>query len=161
MNELQIEQIPVLQDNYIYLIHEPATNLTAVVDPAVAAPVIKRLEAKGWKLTHILNTHHHSDHVGGNLALKDKYQCEIVGNEQDAGRIPGIDKRLKDNENYKFGNSYATVIAIDGHTIGHIAYHFYENKLLFCGDTIFSLGCGRLFEGSPQQMWNSLSKSRN
>jgi len=157
---LEIIQIPVLSDNYVYLARDAATEATAVVDPAVHQPVIDTLEDKGWTLTHILNTHHHPDHVGGNLALKEKYGCTIVGARCDAARIPGIDIQVGEGDTYDLGASTAQVFEVPGHTSGHIAYWFADDKALFCGDTLFALGCGRLFEGSPQQMWTSLSKIR-
>ncbi|MBU0725229.1 MAG: hydroxyacylglutathione hydrolase [Alphaproteobacteria bacterium] len=160
MPQLEIHQIPVLSDNYVYLVHAAATGETAVVDPAVAGPVQDALAAKGWTLTHILNTHHHGDHTGGNLALKQATGCTIVGPRADATRIPGIDVQLGDGERYGFGGEEALVFDVPGHTRGHIAYHFADSRALFCGDTLFALGCGRLFEGTPQQMWTSLGKLR-
>ena len=157
---LEIEQIPVLKDNYVYLVREPQSGLVAAVDPAVHEPVLGRLAALGWRLSHILNTHHHGDHVGGNLALKQATGCTIVGFGPDAARIPGIDQRVEDGDLVTFGNETATVIAVPGHTSGHIAYWFSHSRALFCGDTLFALGCGRLFEGTPGQMWNSLAKLR-
>jgi hydroxyacylglutathione hydrolase len=160
MPVLEIEQIPVLNDNYVYLAREPESGCVAVIDPAVSAPVLARLKAKNWTLTHILNTHHHGDHVGGNLDLKKATGCTIVGYAKDAERIPGIDVRVNDGDTYMFGKAPARVYAVPGHTSGHIAYYFAESRALFCGDTIFALGCGRLFEGTPQQMWKSLSTLR-
>lgn len=157
---LQIEQIPCLSDNYVYLVHEPAQGLTAVVDPAETAPVLAALAARGWRLTHILNTHHHYDHVGGNLELKAATGCKIVGPRADRERIPGIDEEVADGDTYAFGARTAKVFDVPGHTRGHIAYWFGEDAALFCGDTLFALGCGRLFEGTPVQMWDSLSKLR-
>lgn len=157
---LQIEQIPCLNDNYVYLIHEPVQDLTAVVDPAETAPVLAALAAHGWRLTHILNTHHHYDHVGGNLELKAATGCRIVGPRADRERIPGIEDEVADGDTYAFGASTANVFDVPGHTRGHIAYWFSEDAALFCGDTLFALGCGRLFEGTPVQMWDSLSKLR-
>lgn len=160
MAVLQIEQIPVLKDNYVYLAHDPSTGATAAVDPAVHEPVLERLAATGWRLSHILNTHHHGDHTGGNLALKEITGCTIVGAGHDAERIPGIDVRVRDGETYMLGKAAALVMAVSGHTVGHIAYWFPESQALFCGDTMFALGCGRLFEGTAEQMWDSLSKLR-
>ena len=160
MAALEIEQIPVLNDNYVYLAREPASGNVAVIDPAVTEPVLARLKAKNWKLTHILNTHHHGDHVGGNLDLKAATGCTIVGYAKDAARIPGIDVQVDDGDTYMFGKAPAKVIAVPGHTSGHIAYFFDESRALFCGDTIFALGCGRLFEGTAEQMWKSLSRLR-
>jgi len=156
--QLDIEQIPVLSDNYVYLVRDRATGKTAVVDPAVSEPVQQRLSALGWTLTHILNTHHHGDHVGGNLALKAATGCTIVGPRADRERIPGIDVALGDGERFRLGEAEATVFDVPGHTRGHIAYWFAESEALFCGDTLFACGCGRMFEGTPAQMWASLSK---
>lgn len=155
---LEIVQIPVLNDNYVYLVRDPGSEAVAVVDPAVPEPVLAELSKRGWRLTHILNTHHHPDHVGGNLALKDATGCTIIGPEADADRIPGIDIAVGDNEGIDVGSQTARVFDVPGHTRGHIAYWFAGSKALFCGDTLFALGCGRLFEGTPAQMWGSLQK---
>jgi hydroxyacylglutathione hydrolase len=160
MDGLEIRQIPVLQDNYVYLIREPRQGAVAVVDPAVAPPVIAALRKLGWTLTHILNTHHHGDHTGGNLALKAATGCTIVGPRADAARIPGLDVEVGEGDRLPFGETEAQVFDVPGHTRGHIAYWFADAHALFCGDTLFSLGCGRLFEGTPRQMWESLSKLR-
>lgn len=158
MSKLEIEQIPVLQDNYIYLAHDPDSGLTAVIDPAVAEPVRDRLVEKGWQLSHIFNTHHHCDHIGANEELKAEFGCTIVGPRADAERIPGIDLEVGEGDMAQLGASEARVLDVPGHTRGHIAYWFADADALFCGDTLFSMGCGRLFEGTPAQMWNSLSK---
>ncbi len=160
MTRLEIEQIPVLRDNYVYLLHDPTSGATAVVDPAVAEPVEERLALKGWTLTHILNTHHHDDHTGGNLALKQRYNARVVGARGDSQRIPGIDLQVADGDSFLLGSAASMVMAVPGHTLGHIAYWFPESLALFCGDTLFAMGCGRLFEGSPEQMWASLLKLR-
>lgn len=160
MSKLAIEQIPVLTDNYVYLAHDPASGATAVIDPAQPDPVLERLEAKGWRLTHILNTHHHGDHVGGNLALKQATGAKVVGNRKDAERIPGIDVEVGDGDSFLLGSAAAMVLEVPGHTIGHIAFWFPDSHALFSGDTLFALGCGRLFEGTGEQMWNSLGKLR-
>ncbi len=155
---LDIVQIAVMSDNYIYLLHDHATGLTAVVDPAVEAPVVDELMSRGWQLDFILNTHHHGDHVGANMALKAKYGCTIVGPKADERRIPGIDIALSDGETFTFGDHIADVYDVPGHTLGHCAYHFKTASALFCGDALFALGCGRMFEGNPAQMLNSLDK---
>lgn len=160
MAELEIVRIPALRDNYLWLARDPATKATAVIDPAEAEPVMAELKARGWRLTHILNTHHHADHVGGNVALKAATGCTIVGPRADAARIPGIDVEVGDGDTYRLGDAEAHVFDVPGHTRGHIAYWFPESRALFCGDTIFALGCGRLFEGTPAQMWSSISKLR-
>jgi hydroxyacylglutathione hydrolase len=156
-----IRQIPVLTDNYVYLLHDPATGATAVVDPAVPEPVLEMLGETGWRLTHILNTHHHGDHVGGNRVLKEATGATIVGPRADRDRIPLIDVEVGDGDTYTVGSLTARVFDVPGHTRGHIAYWFESAKALFCGDTMFMMGCGRLFEGTPAQMWRSLGKLRD
>lgn len=157
---LQIVVFPMLSDNYGFLLHDPASGETAVVDPAEAAPTLTACAAQGWRLSHILNTHHHGDHVGGNLELKAKTGCTVIGPAYDRDRIPGIDLAVDEASGADFGSRHAEVFFVPGHTRGHIAYWFADDKALFCGDTLFSLGCGRLFEGTPQQMWSSLLKLR-
>ena len=155
---LTIIQIPVLTDNYIYLIHDPVSGETAAIDPALAQPVLDVLNKKGWRLTYILNTHHHWDHVGGNLELKQKTGCKIIAAQSDRDRIPGIDIGVNEDDIISLGSHSARVISTPGHTSGHIVYHFAEDCALFCGDTLFVMGCGRLFEGTAEQMWDSLQK---
>jgi len=157
---LDIVQIPVLQDNYLYLIHDTDSGETAIVDPALDAPVIAACEARGWRLTHIFNTHHHWDHTGANLALKEHYGLTVTGPKGEAERIPGIDRAVGDGDVVTLGATHAVVFDVPGHTAGHIAYHFEADSALFCGDTLFSMGCGRLFEGTADQMWTSLQKLR-
>ncbi|MBU6506608.1 MAG: hydroxyacylglutathione hydrolase [Alphaproteobacteria bacterium] len=155
---LEIQQIPALRDNYIYLLREPKSGAVGAVDPSVAAPVLAALKSRGWALTHIINTHHHPDHTGGNLELKAATKAIVVGPLADRARIPGIDVAVGDGDTFKFGNEAATVYDVPGHTRGHIAYWFKDAQALFSGDTLFLMGCGRLFEGTPQQMWASLGK---
>ena len=155
---LDIIQIPVLTDNYIYLLHDSDSGETAVVDPAVAEPVLAVLKQKGWQLTYILNTHHHSDHVGGNVELKRQTGCQIIASEFDKHRIPSVDRGIKEHDVINLGTHSAQVIATAGHTSGHIVYYFAEDNALFCGDTLFVMGCGRLFEGSAAELWQSLQK---
>jgi len=155
---LKIIQIPVLTNNYIYLLHDTASGSTAVVDPALSQPVLDELKHQGWRLNWILNTHHHSDHVGGNLELKAKTDCQVIAANSDKDRIPGFDKGVDDGNVIKIGQYAAKVLATPGHTSGHIVYYFADAAALFCGDTLFSMGCGRLFEGSAEQMWQSLQK---
>ena len=158
MAKLEVHQIPVLNDNYVYLAHEADSDVTAVIDPAVVDPVLAAADAKSWRITHILNTHHHNDHTGGNLEIKSATGCTIVGPRADRDRIPGIDIEVGDGDTYTLGVADAKVFDVPGHTRGHIAYWFAGSDTLFCGDTLFAMGCGRLFEGTPQQMWTSLSK---
>jgi len=158
MAALQIHQIPCLQDNYGYLVHDPDAGLTASIDTPDAAAIEKALTERGWRLDYILNTHHHFDHAGGNLALKKRTGCVIVGSRNDAARIPGIDVRVGEGDTFDLGNHRARILETPGHTSGHICYVFDDDKAAFVGDTLFSMGCGRLFEGTPQQMWTSLQK---
>lgn len=160
MARLEIERIPVLQDNYVWLAREPEANLVAAVDPSVAEPVLAAAKRRGWRITHVLNTHHHPDHTGGNLAIKAATGCTIVGPSHDRARIPGIDIEVSDGDTYAFGGERAEIFFVPGHTSGHIAFWFPTSDALFCGDTLFLMGCGRLFEGTPEQMWKSLSRLR-
>lgn len=160
MTILDIVQIPTRRDNYVYLLRDPGQGSVGVVDPSDAGPVMDELDRRGWQLTHILNTHHHGDHTGGNVELKERYGCTIVGPRADQARIPGIDVQVGDDDRYGFGDATAQVFDVPGHTNGHIAYWFAESEALFCGDTLFALGCGRVFEGTFDQMWSSLTKLR-
>ena len=157
-NTLEVFQLPVLQDNYIYILRDENTQKTAVVDPALSEPVNLFLEEKNWELDFIFNTHHHWDHTDGNIKLKKKWNCPIFGFIKDAHRIPGIDIHLQEGEEFTFGKFPCHILFLPGHTLGHIAYWFFKEKKLFIGDTLFAMGCGRLFEGSPQQMWASLNQ---
>ncbi len=158
MSELTVHMFPCLTDNYGYLLHDAASGTTAAVDTPDAGEIARQLEAKGWRLTHILNTHHHGDHAGGNLALKRATGCTIVGPRADAARIPGIDVAVAEGDLVELGAHRAEVFDTPGHTRGHIVYHIASYRAAFVGDTLFALGCGRLFEGTPGQMWSSLQK---
>ncbi|MFC1542708.1 hydroxyacylglutathione hydrolase [Pseudomonadota bacterium] len=151
-----VHQLPALNDNYIYLIDVDNSDVMAVVDPSDAAPVKKACEELGKPLTHILNTHHHWDHTDGNKPLKSSFSCQVVGAGVDAARIPEIDIELSESSQLQLGGIDVRVLSVPGHTRGHIA--FLLQDALFCGDTLFGGGCGRLFEGTAEQMWNSLSK---
>ena len=157
---MKIEIIPCLSDNYSYLINEKETNTISIVDPAEFSACDKVI-SKYKKLDFILNTHHHADHVGANLELKKKYNSKILGSDSDKDRIPGIDIFLKEKQKQKIGNLEFEVIFVPGHTRGHIAFFFNKEKVAFTGDTLFSLGCGRVFEGTHEEMFNSLSKIKN
>jgi hydroxyacylglutathione hydrolase len=155
---LNIDIISCLNDNYSYLIHDTSTDLVGVVDPSEFEPIDQFLEKKYKKLDFILNTHHHADHVGGNVKLKKKYKSKIAGCILDQNRIPKVDILLKENEIFNFGNTRFKIIFTPGHTSGHIIFYSKKDNVLFTGDTLFSLGCGRIFEGSYKQMFNSLKK---
>ena len=158
---MDIALVPLLTDNYGYLLHDPHSGETAAVDPSEAAPVLAAARKRGWRLTHVLNTHHHADHTGGNLGIKEETGCAIVGPAPDRARIPGIDVALGEGEEFRLGDRTAMVLFIPGHTRGHIAFHFAGERAVFCGDTLFSLGCGRMFEGTAPMMWASLDKLRH
>lgn len=158
VSELQIVQFPCLADNYGFLLHAPASGETAAIDTPDADEIGRQLDARDWRLTHIFNTHHHADHAGGNTLLKERFDCRIVGPRADAARIPGIDIEVGDGDRFDFGGSPVEVFDTPGHTRGHIVYYLPEAGAAFVGDTLFALGCGRLFEGSPGQMWDSLQK---
>ena len=155
---MRIEIIPCLQDNYSYIIIDESNNFACVVDPSESQPIINFLENKNIKLKYILNTHHHYDHIGGNQELKKRYGSVVVGFKGDSKRIPGIDILLEDNQIWKAENFEAKIMHIPGHTSGHICFNFFKEKLVFTGDTLFSLGCGRIFEGSYEEMFESLNK---
>ena len=154
---MKIEIINCLSDNYSYLILDEKTNTVSIVDPSEFDQCNKAIQ-KYNRLDYILNTHHHADHVGGNIELKQKYNSKIIGFDSDNNRIPGIDILLKDNQSQKIGSLIFKTIFIPGHTKGHIAFYFKNEKVIFTGDTLFSLGCGRVFEGTHEDMFNSLGR---
>jgi len=158
---MKIEIIPCLNDNYSYLIHDQISNTVAVIDPSEFSPCDAIIDKNYKKLDFILNTHHHYDHVGGNEELKKKYNSKVLGFENDKNRIPQIDTVLKDNQEFKIGTLNFTTIFIPGHTRGHVAFYFKKERVVFSGDTLFSLGCGRVFEGTYKQMFQSLNKLKN
>jgi len=158
---MKIKIIPCLQDNYSYLIIDEDKNIACVIDPSEADPIIQYLENNNIKLKVILNTHHHYDHVGGNKKLKEKYGASIIGYVGDKERIPEIDICVKDQETWVYENFEAKIIHIPGHTLGHICFYFQKEESVFTGDTLFSLGCGKIFEGTYSQMFNSLMKIKD
>lgn len=158
MPDLKIYQFSCLQDNFGVLIHDEESNITASIDAPEASAIRAALQETGWSLTHIFVTHHHHDHVGGIDELKNAFGCRVVGPKKDAHRIPLVDDLVEEGDTYLFGNFPAQVTETPGHTSGHIVYWFEEAKALFAGDTLFSLGCGRLFENPPEDMWDSLCK---
>jgi hydroxyacylglutathione hydrolase len=155
---MKIQIIPCLQDNYSYLIIDEQNNIACVIDPSEANPIIKYLENNRIELKFILNTHHHYDHVGGNQKLKEKYGASVIGYRGDEKRIPEIDILLDDQETWIYKNFEAKIIHVPGHTLGHICFYFNKEESIFTGDTLFSLGCGRIFEGTYSQMFESLIK---
>jgi hydroxyacylglutathione hydrolase len=156
----EIRLFPCLTDNFGYLIHDPASKATASVDAPEAAPIIEALEGEGWTLTDILVTHHHGDHVGGIAELKQKYNCRVVAPHDKTAKIPSVDARVKQGDIVKVGNLLARVLETPGHTLDHVSYVFDDDKALFAADTLFSIGCGRVFEGTHPMMWDSLLKLR-
>ncbi|MBA0764568.1 hypothetical protein Gotri_013909 [Gossypium trilobum] len=185
-SSLQIELVPCLRDNYAYLLHDVDTGTVGVVDPSIAMPIIDALSRKNWNLTYILNTHHHHDHTGGNAELKARYGAksvkaryrtgyqlglasknepypslahrQVIGSGIDKDRIPGIDIVLNDGDKWMFAGHEVHVIETPGHTRGHISFYFPSSAAIFTGDTLFSLSCGKLFEGTPEQMLSSLQR---
>ncbi len=155
---IEIRQLPCLSDNYGYLVQDQETGAVASIDSPDPHAINTALQDAGWRLTHILNTHHHFDHAGGNLALKEKWNCKIIGPRAESEEIPGLDIAAGEGDVISLGASKAKVYDTPGHTLGHIVYHFEADGAAFVGDTIFALGCGRLFEGTPAQMYNSLAK---
>ena len=155
---MRVEIIPCLQDNYSYVIIDESNNTACVIDPSEAAPIINFLQKQNIELKYILNTHHHFDHTGGNEDLKKKFKSIVVGFKKDSKRIPEIEVLLEDGEIWEAENFLAKIIHVPGHTTGHICFHFFKEKLIFTGDTLFSLGCGRIFEGSYKEMFESLNK---
>lgn len=155
---IEVHQFACLQDNYGFLIHDASTGETATVDTPDQQEINRQLAQKNWQLTTILNTHWHPDHAGGNLALKEKWGCEIIGPRAEAEKIPGLDRPVGDGDSVQVGAHRAKVYDTPGHTLGHIIFHFADDNVAFVGDTVFAMGCGRLFEGTPDQMWASLQK---
>jgi len=160
MTSLEIHQFICRQDNYGVLVHDPDSRATASIDAPEAAAIERGLDKKGWRLTHILTTHHHGDHVEGNLALKQKYGCTIIGPARESQPIPGIDQKVSGGDVFTFSAREVRVIDTPGHTGGHISLHFAEDSTAFVGDTLFALGCGRVIEGTMDMMWESLDKLR-
>jgi len=155
---LEITRIPVLSDNYVWLVHEPQSGATMVVDPAVADPVLEAAAARGWTISDIWNTHWHPDHTGGNAAIKDATGCTITGPAAEFARIPTLDRHVKGGDTVRLGNVEAAVWDVPAHTAGHIAYHFADDAAIFVGDTMFAMGCGRLFEGTAEQMFANMQQ---
>lgn len=158
MARLEVVAVPAFTDNYLWLVHDSESGATAVVDPGDAVPVLAEAERRGWRITSILNTHWHPDHTGGNLAVKEATGAEIWGPAGEKGRVPGLDHALSEGDRVSIGNHRAEVWEVPGHTLGHIAYVFGDDAMAFVGDTMFAMGCGRLFEGTAEQMDGSLRR---
>jgi hydroxyacylglutathione hydrolase len=156
----EIRLFTCLSDNFGYLVHDPDTGATASIDAPEAAPIINALDEEGWRLTDILVTHHHHDHVGGIAELKQKYGCRVTGPHDKSTRIANVDLRVANGDVVKVGSLLARVLETPGHTLDHISYVFDTEKALFAADTLFSIGCGRVFEGNYPMMWDSLLKLR-
>jgi len=150
-----------LKDNYGVLLHDPASGATAAIDAPEAGPIEAALKSTGWKLTDILVTHHHHDHTGGIAELKGRHRCRVVAPAGEAAKIPLIDETVHEGSKVSVGKIEANVLETPGHTAGHISYWFHTDKLVFAGDTLFSIGCGRVIEGTPEMMWDSLKKLRD
>lgn len=157
-NQIEVYQFPCLSDNYGYLVHDNENDITASIDSPDALAITKALDFKNWRLNFILNTHHHHDHCGGNLSLKTETNCKIIGPRHEAHKIPGIDVMVENSDRVELGVWNFEVYDTPGHTSGHIVYFCRKAGIAFVGDTLFALGCGRLFEGTPAQMWDSLQK---
>ena len=155
---IEVVRIPVLSDNYVWLAHEPESGDTAVIDPAVAEPVLAEAARRGWTIGQIWNTHWHPDHTGGNAAIKAATGCTITGPAAEAARIPTLDRQVAEGDRVMLGDIEADVLEVPAHTAGHIAYHLPSEGTLFIGDTLFAMGCGRLFEGTPAQMHANLQR---
>lgn len=160
MSNLDVHQFMCRDDNYGILVHDSRTGTTISIDAPDASAIADNLKKRGWQLTHILTTHHHEDHVAGNLELKDVFGCRIIGPEAEKDRIPGISQTVKGGDVFQLAHRPVTVFACPGHTLGHVAYHFSDDYLLFAADTLFSLGCGRVFEGTMTQMYQSVNQFR-
>jgi hydroxyacylglutathione hydrolase len=155
---LEIVRIPALTDNYIWLVHEPGSGETAVIDPAVADPVLAEAETRGWTISQIWNTHWHPDHTGGNQAIKHATNCRVTGPAAEAARIPTLDRLVAEGDKIGLGPVEGIVIEVPAHTAGHVAYHLPGQEMVFVGDTLFAMGCGRLFEGDAGQMHSNLQR---
>lgn len=155
---LEVMRIPVLNDNYVWLMHDDESNETVVIDPAVADPVLLAAAERGWTITQIWNTHWHPDHVGGNAQIKAATQCTITGPTAEAGKIDTLDVKVAEGDTARIGAHVAQVMSVPAHTAGHIAYHLPDAKIVFVGDTLFAMGCGRLFEGTAEQMFANMQR---
>ena len=155
---LEIARIPALSDNYVWLVHEPASGETTVIDPAMADPVLEEATRRGWRISQIWNTHWHPDHTGGNAAIKEATGAKVTGPAAEAAKIPTLDRQVREGDKVSLGSIQADVFEVPAHTAGHIAYHLPDERIVFVGDTLFAMGCGRLFEGTAEQMHANLQR---
>ena len=155
---LEVARVPVLSDNYVWLLHDSVSGETVVVDPAVAEPVLDAAAARGWIISQIWNTHWHGDHVGGNAAIKAATGCRVTGPAAESARIGTLDRQVAEGDSARIGDHVATVMEVPAHTAGHIAYHLADDHMIFVGDTLFAMGCGRLFEGTAAQMFANMGR---
>lgn len=155
---LSVARVPVLSDNYVWLLHDDMSGETVVIDPAVAAPVLAAAAERGWTISQIWNTHWHGDHVGGNAAIKAATGCLITGPAAEAAKIGTLDRQVAEGDEVRIGDHVATVMEVPAHTAGHIAYHLTSDRIIFVGDTLFAMGCGRLFEGTADQMFANMAR---
>ena len=158
MATLEIARVPVLSDNYVWLAHDPASRETVAVDPSVAEPVLAAAADRGWRISQIWNTHWHPDHTGGNAAIKAATGCAITGPAAESAKIPTLDRTVGEGDQVRLGGHGAVVIEVPAHTAGHIAYHLGDDSVVFVGDTLFAMGCGRLFEGTAAQMFGNMAR---
>ncbi|WP_170598794.1 hydroxyacylglutathione hydrolase [Ruegeria arenilitoris] len=155
---LEIVTIPCLSDNYAFLAHDHASGQTALVDAPEAGPILAELTARGWRLSHVLLTHHHWDHVDGLPGILEQHPAQVIGAAADVHRLPPLDKQVADGDRFEIGGEPVEVLDVSGHTVGHVAYYMPKSAVVFTADSLMALGCGRLFEGDAEQMWTSLSK---
>ncbi|WP_332812581.1 hydroxyacylglutathione hydrolase [Sphingomonas sp.] len=155
---VEIARVPVLNDNYVWLIHDEASGETAAIDPAVGQPVLDAAAARGWRITQIWNTHWHPDHIGGNAEIKAATGCKITAPAAEAGKIPTLERAVSEGDKVSLGGIEAEVFEVPAHTAGHIAYHLPSEKVVFVGDTLFAMGCGKLFEGTAEQMYGNMKR---
>ncbi|BAK64905.1 hydroxyacylglutathione hydrolase [Sphingobium sp. SYK-6] len=155
---LEIVRVPVLNDNYVWLVHDPVSDETLVVDPSVAEPVLAAADARGWRIGQIWNTHWHGDHIGGNAGIVAATGATVTAPAAELARIPDVDRPVSEGDQVRLGAHEAIVMAVPAHTAGHIAYHFPQDGIIFVGDTMFAMGCGRLFEGTAEQMFDNMRR---
>ncbi|AEI37389.1 MAG: hydroxyacylglutathione hydrolase [Zymomonas mobilis subsp. pomaceae] len=155
---VEILAVPAFETNYIWILHDKVSNKTVVVDPGEAAPVFAALKKHGWTVDQIWNTHWHKDHTGGNEDIKAETGCDVIGPAHEKHPIPGMNRPVDEGDEVAIGSLQARVMAVPAHTVGHVAYYLPDHKMLFCGDTLFAMGCGRLFEGTADQMWQALQR---